>query len=363
MSRFHKVSTENVEFLRNASKEVLVHFYEKLLTKRGMACQHIWFNQECLRRNIIPNYAQHIYCRSTSRECKLAIQRAKKIWMKLEIKKWFRIRDNICVYLKILHSKLTEILHQLEFDIIDNVIRERVSEIKHDAFIRQSRKLNNLQNLQNGDEFDINLDNTHAFSDRFVNLSNVNLNNREINYLEKGLKFCKKPKFTTEIKSVMASEAESALRLSNLQYAKFQIADLIRNSKPDKNSNSDYETERSIKNKITNNDLVLAKADKGNSSVLLTKNSYNGKITDFINSNNLATMNNNPTSRYNTKIKNALDKTKLVFNNETKNTLIVKNPQAPKLYGTIKIHKQDKPIKPVDSDIGVTCVKLSRKLN
>src|SRR3978361_667902 len=46
-----------------------------------------------------------------------------------------------------------------------------------------------------------------------------------------------------------------------------------------------------------------------------------------------------------------------------KNILIVKNPQAPKLYGTIKIHEQDKPIRPVVSYIDVPFVKLSRKLN
>src|SRR3978361_427673 len=46
-----------------------------------------------------------------------------------------------------------------------------------------------------------------------------------------------------------------------------------------------------------------------------------------------------------------------------KNILIVKNPQAPKLYGTIKIHEQDKPIGPVVSYIDVPCVKLARKLN
>src|SRR3978361_2070670 len=50
-------------------------------------------------------------------------------------------------------------------------------------------------------------------------------------------------------------------------------------------------------------------------------------------------------------------------NFETKNTLIVKNPQVPKLFGTIKIHKQDKPIRLVVSYIDVSCVKLSRKLN
>jgi hypothetical protein len=62
-----------------------------------------------------------------------------------------------------------------------------------------------------------------------------------------------------------------------------------------KKTKEEWKQIMNIKNKIDKNRLIITRADKGKTSVILTKEEYNHKIQSFIQDNHLIKMNKNPT--------------------------------------------------------------------
>jgi hypothetical protein len=77
------------------------------------------------------------------------------------------------------------------------------------------------------------------------------------------------------------------------------------------------------------------------------KDVYHQKINDFITKNNFTKISNNHTNRQQKAIKNAINECKITIRQPDKRKYINMNPKAPHLYGTIKLHKADKPIRPI----------------
>lgn len=81
-------------------------------------------------------------------------------------------------------------LHNVEFDILDFNIREKVNSIIHKKFISQKQKLKQLLLKKNKKpEQNQNLGQTFSFFDRFVNLTNTHFSPDEENLLKKGFNY------------------------------------------------------------------------------------------------------------------------------------------------------------------------------
>ena len=111
------------------------------------------------------------------------------------MKKLYYIRDNVCLYLKIIHLKLTNVLHPLEFDNIDFDIRERIRININKRYFSQKQKLLKYQNNNINNKNIIkpyNVQGDTKYYKRTINLSSVEFSEKEINFLDKGLKYCPK---------------------------------------------------------------------------------------------------------------------------------------------------------------------------
>lgn len=111
----------------------------------------------------------------------------------------------------------------------------------------------------------------------------------------------------------------------------------------------------------------MTSADKSNSVVLLDKDKYVTKVHDFIRKGN-ATIIKDPTSLIDRQVRKYLNNAGTEIIKEPKK-LINKNPHAPRLYGTIKIHKandvlpiEEVPIRPVVSSYTSPIYLLEKEL-
>jgi len=61
----------------------------------------------CKRNNLIPNFINfNIKSNSSSRNSHLAVETAKRNWLLREIRKWYQVRNNLRLHLKVTHTEL-----------------------------------------------------------------------------------------------------------------------------------------------------------------------------------------------------------------------------------------------------------------
>jgi hypothetical protein len=111
------------------------------------------------------------------------------------------------------------------------------------------------------------------------------------------------------------------------------------------------------------NRLIITRADKGKTLVILTKEEYNHKIQNFIQDNHLIKMNKNPTQQYQKIIKQTLKQCNDIIQIEHKWGYINMNTIAPNLYATIKLHKENKPIRPIINWKNAPVYELAKQLS
>lgn len=73
--------------------------------------------------------------------------------------------------------------------------------------------------------------------------------------------------------------------------------------------------------------------------------------------------NQDPTNKFQMDVKNSLKNKNALFTEAEKQKLVYMNPTPPKLYGLIKLHKDNNPIRPVVSYINCPVRKIAIKLN
>ena len=121
-------------------------------------------------------------------------------WIIEERKIQYYKRDFTNTYRKLIHSELTFRLSAIEFDLLDNNIRENVNLLIHKKYLKQRNKLQNLlhhnnncltynRSYHNNNTSNNNRFSDHNFYQRFINMSNVEFTNDEIKLIEKGFKF------------------------------------------------------------------------------------------------------------------------------------------------------------------------------
>jgi len=111
--------------------------------------------------------------------------------------------------------------------------------------------------------------------------------------------------------------------------------------------------------------LILGKADKGNCLVILDKQTYINKVTTFLSNNHsFSIIDKDPCQSFTNDLKKIFSE-----NHETIKSLnnglprVPMNPITPFLYGMVKIHKPNHPIRPVVSFINSPAYFLANWLN
>jgi len=105
---------------------------------------------------------------------------------------------------------------------------------------------------------------------------------------------------------------------------------------------------------------MITTADKGNSLVILPTQQYNTKIQDFIYKNNFQTSTTNPTKSFQNQIRKTISCNTTLIPKDSKWRYVDLNPSAPTIKGLIKLHKPDRPIRPVVNWRNAPAYKLSQ---
>jgi hypothetical protein len=112
----------------------------------------------------------------------------------------------------------------------------------------------------------------------------------------------------------LALEAETAisnLDITDQQYYRQAVTKNIKKlnqqeTAKNKKSRKEWKLIIDIKNKIIANKLIVSKADKGKTVVILTIEEYTGKVEKFIHDNQFVTVNSNPTQQLQKTVKQTL---------------------------------------------------------
>lgn len=344
----------------------------------------IWFNTQCKIKNLTPKYI-NIRTNTNNTRSNTAMRIARATWLNEEI--------------KALHYKkqcLTETMYKMHLEIgfydLDNKfdylfwknesILKKALELKRRNLIKKLNSLtrdnDDFPTVDTGNRVHIDVKNNipaHKFQDRVVNNSNILFSAEEIGLLEKGLKQNNVDSYNNKhtIKAVIAETEAITRRVPFLEreHAKHLITECIKECQAKEcfdthRSKNVYNPDKKIiiglKEKIDVEELIITKADKGNTTVIMHKKDYIDKTLEFIQSNNITTLNRDPTLAYQRQLKKALKDTHLVLKTHEKRKLISMNPSAPTLKAFPKIHKVNTPIRPIINFRSAPSYKLSHFL-
>ncbi|KAK5647062.1 hypothetical protein RI129_005526 [Pyrocoelia pectoralis] len=354
------------------------HNYKKLSLKLKVTSLKIWFNSTCLRLNLIPNYIQ-LATKNTSISARSALEAGKLHWLKQEIKHWYNIRDKLSLYMYESHLLLSKFFHPIEVDMIISLVKDNVEIAGSNLFVKLNSKIMKLTNEKvtsnNHSQFHYSNQhnnvftnqNTFRFHNRTINLSQTRFGDEEMRLLNMGLKHNPQTtdnllldQFKLDLEVVLHQNSQNP----NTNNLRAICAEKLKklNFQPGKFNNNIL---KGLKAKIRKADLVVTKADKGNTIVILEKDNYVKKVQEFLDANGYIIKKVN----FNQFIKSV--KQFITLNREILKThfdlnhyrLILMNPMIPRLYALPKIHKLNYPMRPIVAFTNTPVSKLSNWLN
>jgi hypothetical protein len=101
-----------------------------------------------------------------------------------------------------------------------------------------------------------------------------------------------------------------------------------------------------MKEKIMNNDLIITKADKGKTIVIMEQNKYEKFIQEFLIDNKYTTLQHDPTKQCQRSIM-IINTCNMKTQKQNKHKFYNPNPRAPTICATIKINKNPIRIRPI----------------
>ncbi|KAK5650122.1 hypothetical protein RI129_001151 [Pyrocoelia pectoralis] len=192
------------------------------------------------------------------------------------------------------------------------------------------------------------------------NLSNIIINKDTMDILEKGFNYAVTP--TSIPTENIITNVEIALKDVNDHAAdkiRLEVAHILKNAHLPK-QNITKAQKSHLKELKNNKDILILRADKGNSTVIVNTSDYNEKMMDLLNSNEYKKSNSNPTTYLEKRTKTLINSTNL--SDEIKRELIPreKSSRVPKIYGLPKIHKGNNwPLRPIVSAFNSPTHKLA----
>lgn len=200
--------------------------------------------------------------------------------------------------------------------------------------------------------------------DFVVNLSNENFTEKEMNLLNRGLKFTPKPNKLNVTETVVDIETILKHKLPSTQHtirseAKTIISNVIETDKNEQKHNNNYfNTLKSLKEK----NCVYTKADKGNKLVIMDKTDYNDRVNELIADCNYKVMNKDLLPSMIRESDKVRQKIGTAFSTRLSRNLIVSNPSIAKIYCLPKIHKIGRKMRPIVSSISTPTYKMAKWL-
>jgi hypothetical protein len=120
---------------------------------------------------------------------------------------------------------------------------------------------------------------------------------------------------------------------------------------------------RKIRNKLQQHNLIITKADKGKTIVIINKNTLIQKTEEFLKDNHFTQLQKDPTEKFQKQLQQIIPKCNKIIDQQQKKHLMQIKPQPPTMNALIKIHKENEPIRPVINNIQAPSYKIAKFLN
>jgi hypothetical protein len=344
----------------NASQGIIQKFLN-LNRKLYMCNANIYFNKQCIRKQLTPAYAR-IKVPNTSPAHKNTQKKIPAIRIKDEIKFLYSKKQQINLQVYKLHLLLANTWGNA-WAQVHGKIDDKIQKEARDRYRTIDRKLEALGKTQTAK-----LQEKRQFYPRVVNNTDINFSDQEMNMLQKGLKYNTHGKKKDWIQT-LALEAETAISKLPVNerdpYRKIvaKRINVLQTKHPNHIVHPETRTINSIRKKLEDNNAMITKADKGNTMVILPVTDYETKIHNFTSNSNFYKEAKDPTKKYQAEIKRTVQRSQALIPEEQRWKYTNMNPTAPTIKGLIKLHKQDQPIRPVINWRNAPAYKLSRLFN
>ena len=216
-----------------------------------------------------------------------------------------------------------------------------------------NRKLNNLISNSNWTK--------NSNPNCVVNLSTKEINNSTLSALGYGISFSlsRKPKASDIASSLAKLEKCEEIPPRNLDIVRGLVYGAANTPQRE---NYPLRFRKSIQDLKKDDALHITRADKSNTLVIMDKCNYIEKMEGILSDRTTYTLlRKNPLDDIIKTFNNALDKV-LKNNSVLAKQFKCRGPSLPYMYGVVKTHKQNNPLRPIISSVGTITYKLSRYL-
>lgn len=342
----------------------------KLLDIRmKLAKEHskIIFCKKCLDLDITPNFAK-VIIRNSTPLAQSVKHKSELLWLKMQIRESYKLKDLLKRELVPVQEQLLTVLPQQQFKCVLKDILTCVNKELKCINRRHEKKISCLQNRKNKSAGK-HINHVHHFHDRIANLTQVNLTTDELNLLDKGLQYNLCPQFNrNKVKEIIAETkvVTEIGKLNKLETTKLAVkVNKLLSEQLDANPPDTKElcVLNNLNKKLVAEKAIVTKADKGNTAVIIYDTDYVTKTEEFFANNNIAEIKKDPTQSFHKRLKKKIDSTCFLFTEREKKVIKMMKTSIPQLRSQVKIHKTDKPIRPIVSNITCPTYELNKLLN
>jgi hypothetical protein len=359
---------ENINAYQGKSITQLLNLFTKHKIQIINTNANIYFNKKCLQLNILPNYTKLIIKNNNNKTTKY-IKHIRKHWIKDEIKHQYAKLNKLNEKLIKIHLHLANTLEQEKWNYKYICIHNTIHKHKKQKYKTINKKLTKLITENNKESTHSYKNETHKFHPKHINLSNINFTNNEIEILQNANKYNHTINNIKTIENIIVETEEAINKIEPEKQDEIRseaithITNYIKkHNTKQKKYNPMLNTIKNIKQKLESNNLTITKADKSNATVIIDKNEIDTKTINFITENNCIEIKNDPTNKYNTQIINMIKLNNKLIDSDSKFKYIINNPKPPKLNSLIKIHKENKPIRPLINSKTAPNYKIAKLL-
>ena len=328
------------------------------------------FNETCLQEDILPNFTRIRHHDPAVGKTRTTLK-YRRYLLEREIEK----KKKIAVELNIQKEECLSNINSFSSNpqLKSNVMNELQRILENSNNVAKTKTIKKLNSLYLNGEPSTNNRNifVKAAKDSFVNLSNHVLNDSEIEFLNLGINCHIQPNYDKLQKQCdLEMLYQKLLTLENKKTItiKPEIVEQLKcESTKHRNTNHNSILTKPLLNAaktLKNNDkIIIRKADKSSTYVILNKEDYLEKINTIIeDSAKFKRIEKDPTDAIKKKA-NELIETQNSVIDDYKLTKIVGDYQPGYLYGNVKTHKNGNPLRPIISQIPTPTYQLAKTLN
>ena len=328
------------------------------------------FNSICLTENILPNYSHIKHYDPAIRPTKCT-----RTYQRYLVEREMKRKQQV---MRTLEEKQAQLLEEIELydcsqELKQPVFSELCNILDNSDNVIKTRIVKKLNNLYH----DCSIPNVNKSiclkqqTDAFINLSSYELSTDEREYLNLGLNCHIQPKYekvkkqtNIEILYQNLLELESKKTIDMKQ----EIADRLR-SEGTKHRNPRHTSiltdalKTAARNLKSNDDIVIRRADKSAVYVIMNKSEYVQKVNTLLDDpSKFKCISSNPTDQLKKKA-NKLIETVNAVQGDLKLSRIIGDYKPGYMYGNVKTHKQNYPLRPIISQIPTPTYSLAKSLN